>query len=251
MKPEASEPAHVLELENVDLPSAFDPENVIVRGVQWRVAAGDRWLVVGPPGSGKSTVLNVAAGLVRPIGGSHRLFGVEVFGLSERQKVELRSRVGVVFGNGGRLFSPFTVAENLLLPMLYHGRNTEEGARREVEALLEKLGLSAYARRRPRHLSRRTAQRVALARALTLAPEVLMLDDPVGGLAPDDVEWWLEYFDAAAAQGSPHTLILASSDPRPWIGRATHYASIEDGRWEILDGATMRERWLRPGRDHG
>ena len=82
----------------------------------WTVAAGDYWVVGGLPGTGKSDLLATAAGLQRPLRGTHLLFGEDLARLDEPALIQKRLRVGLVFENGGRLFNRLTVAENLALP---------------------------------------------------------------------------------------------------------------------------------------
>lgn len=227
----------VIALDRVDVPAQSDGSAILVHGVTWEVCAGERWLVSGGAGSGKSTVLQLAAGLVRPISGRHWLFGAEVSGLNEHELLERRSRVGVVFSGGGRLFQNLTVGENLALPLLYHARRRGEDGLERVAPLLAGLGLEEYARRLPRELPRRIAPRVALARALVLQPEVLLLDDPVAGLVAEEAEWWCGFLadcDAGRSPAgmAPGTWVLATQDSRHWRGLANRSARVENGAWQ-------------------
>ena len=244
----------MLELQGVDVPAQADPDTIVVEDLNWQVLQGDRWLVTGGPGAGKSTVLQVAAGLIRPARGRHLLFGADVAELDERQLLERRSRIGMVFGAGGRLFTHLSVAENIALPLLYHARvdATEASWQGRLEQALEGLGLTAYARRRPRELPRRIAPRVALARALILRPEVLLLDDPVGGLGPEEGEWWCRFVsECTAGRGPlgkpPTTLVVAAADVQRWRPLANRSARVEDGRWWVDDAPTgSLDAGLRP-----
>lgn len=229
-------PGPVVELEKVDVPALADPNTALVREVNWRIGDGEFWLLGGAPGSGKSSAVSVAAGLVRPLRGKQRLFGRDLVGLSEAEQIALRSKIGVVFGGGGRLFPQFSVAENLALPVRYHGRTGSGNGSMEkhVEHILSGLGLSQYARRLPRELPLRVAQRVALARALMLEPEVLILDDPLAGLASPEAHWWREYARQENAL-RPRTLVVATNDPRPWKDMPARLACVENQRLRFVN----------------
>lgn len=234
----------VLELESVHVPSMTRPEVEMLRGVNWRVTAGERWLVVGPQGCGRSSLVGVAAGLLRPPHGIQRLFGADLARLAEAELSFRRRRVGVVFGGGGRLFQHLTVAENVALPLAYHvGGLGEAELGERVGAMLASLGLEAWGGRRPMELSRRQAQRVALARALILGPEVLLLDDPWSGLPRSEPEWWRDQIQRIQESGSVRTWVVVAADAGPWEGWADRFAQMEVRRWQVVD----REEPLEPG----
>ncbi len=229
-----SEP--VFELEDVDVPAIGLPDSCLVSGVSWRVETGQRWVVTGPSGSGKSSLLQVAAGLLRPTRGRHRLFGADLTAMGEREQVVQRIRVGMVFGGNGRLFEHLTVAENVALPLSYHAREREAVRIGRVAELLEALGLESIARRYPRELARRWTQRVALARALALGPEALLLDDPGSGLGPTDAEWWRGFVRNSVAGGIAscrelRTVVVAVPEIAGWAGLFDGRADVEGGQW--------------------
>lgn len=241
----------VLELEDVDIPVPALPELAMLRNLDWRVEEGERWLVTGATGAGKTSVLQVAAGLIRPLRGRHRLFGGDLAGLGEREQEKLRSRVGVVFGGGGRLFAQLTVAENLALPLFYHGRDRTESGRVRIGELLEALALTAYADRQPRELPRRLSERVALARALVLDPEILLVDDVAAGLPAAEVDWWRGWIGGGTGKGLElvpglKTVVMAATDPVPWLDLADRMAVVEVGRWRTAAGSEGRDLILRP-----
>lgn len=239
----------VLELRSVAVPAFGNPEVVVVDHLDWQVREGDGWLIAGPPGGGKSSVINVAAGLVRPSRGQHLLFGADLSSLAEPEQIARRTRLGVVFGGGGRLFSGLTVAENLALPLLYHersgsGESGEVGDR--VLEVLNHLRLDPQAHRLPRDLPRRLVQRVALARALVLRPEILILDEPTAGLAPDETGWWLQVLGERTADWMPRTLVVATGSPEPWLALAGRFAVVGPRVWRVVEHPSGLDPWLRP-----
>jgi ABC-type transporter Mla maintaining outer membrane lipid asymmetry ATPase subunit MlaF len=248
MSDEVKDHIPVVELEEVDVPALDDPNFVVVRKVHWRVADHERWLISGPPGSGKSSALTVAAGLVRPLRGRHRLFGVDLGRVAEREQASLRSRVGIVFGSGGRLFARRSLLENLMLPLAYHDRAEDSEAGARLQSLVKELRLEPYLRLYPRQLSRAINQRAGLARALSLNPDVLLLDDPLDGLTLMEANWWTEFCQRALADARIRTLIVASSEPDPWKRLIQRVAWIENRAWQVLEGAdTLDQRLQRAG----
>lgn len=219
-----------------------DPEVAILEDVDWAVAPGDFWVVAGPPGSGKSHMLESAAGLLPPVRGECRVFGLSWLEMTPGARRKVRQRIGFVFADGGRLFGQLTVAENVALALCYHEACEFGRVRERVESVLERTGVTAWADRYPQRLSRGLRQRVALARALALGPDVLFLDNPLSGLDAGQSRWWSEFLRqwsaaASAVDGSPHTLVVASDDLRPWLTAARQFGVIRGRRWEPLGGA--------------
>lgn len=243
MDPTTDTPRPVLELDNVTVPPPGDPDEALVENVDWRVDEGEHWLVVGSYGAGKSSVLGVAAGMIRPPRGTQRLFGVDLGTLNEAEQMRHRAKVGFVFGGGGRLFRHLTVAENVVLPLRYHGHSQWDG---HTEAMLDRLGLNPYLTRFPSELPRRIAQRVALVRALALKPEVLILDEPTGPMGPEEREWWLRLVQGHGGIEMPKTLVVASSEPQSWVGWAQRFAMVKNRMWRILESGAPAGPWLQP-----
>ena len=153
-------------------------------GVSFAVPAGKVVALIGGSGSGKSVLLKVIIGLLRPTAGVVRLFGEEVWTLAEDDLNRLRQRVGMLFQDGA-LFSSLTVAQNVMAPLEEHSSLARD-ERMEVARLkisLADLPASA-ADKLPNELSGGMRKRAALARALALDPELLFLDEPTSGLDP-------------------------------------------------------------------
>ena len=171
-------PPLVLEGVGLTLPSAAGPVEIL-RGVDLTVAAGERVAVVGPSGSGKSSLIAVAAGLERPSFGVVRLFGQDLAALNEDGRARLRrGRAALVF-QAFHLLPNLTAEENVAAPLEIAGQS---GAQAEARAWLERVGLSARRRPYPHQLSGGEQQRVALARALAARPALLFADEPTGNL---------------------------------------------------------------------
>ena len=126
----------VLEAVAVDVLSTWNHQ-VRLQGVDWTVLPGEYWVIGGRHGTGKTDLLLTAAGLHRPTAGVLRLFGRDVTGLSEGELLQQRTRVGIVFKGGGRMFNELTVAENVALPVCYHRNCTPEEAQEEVDRTLD------------------------------------------------------------------------------------------------------------------
>ncbi|MEW6307391.1 MAG: ATP-binding cassette domain-containing protein [Verrucomicrobiota bacterium] len=239
MKPETSPKAPAVELAGVAVAPVSGSGSALLEDVTWRISHGDYWAVGGLHWAGKTALLMTAAALQAPLTGKHFLFGKETETLDEEELVAERVRLGVVFEDGGRLFSHLSVAENVALPLCYHRNCTIAETEERVLLVLESLGLLHLAHDRPGRISRNWRQRVGLARALALAPEVLLLDNPITGLDPRDRAWWLEFLDALAGGhkivfGQPTTLVVVADDLRHWTERANQFAVIKDRRWMPL-----------------
>ena len=218
----ASVGGQIIELVDVRVAAGGRQHAAALEGINWRIAAGDYWVVGGLPGSGKSDLLATLAGLYRPLGGTLNLFGSDVAALSEEDFSAARMRIGLVFENGGRLFNQISVAENVALPLRYHRGQTEIENGERVKAILDATG-------------------VALARALALGPEVLLLDNPLGGPGLQEARWWRDFLAQLAGghellRGRPVTLVIACHDLRPWADQGKQFAVLKQKRWLAVGG---------------
>ena len=236
----------MLELRNVAVATLRDPGEVILEGVNWTVLAGEFWAVGGLLRSGKSDLLALAVGINRPARGVHRVFGEELEPGFEHEQMPLRLRLGLVF-DGGQLLHHLTLAENVSLPLRYHPQKEGPDWEARSRALLEFTGLAQWADRFPAQVTRNWQQRIGLARALALSPEVLLLDSPLTGLDPRDAGWWTDTLSALSAghpilAGRPLTLVVTSDNLRPWVGRASHFAVLQNRRFHALGTRAELER---------
>jgi ABC-type transporter Mla maintaining outer membrane lipid asymmetry ATPase subunit MlaF len=220
----------VVEMTGLSVGSREDPDLPVLENVNWAVMAGEYWVVGGLHGSGKTDLLFTTAGLTPPLKGVCRFFGREMPARGDQLLAE-RLRVGLVF-DGGRLFPHLTLAENIALPLRYHRDRAGGDLEKSVKTILDLTGLSAQAGRRPDKMGRAWRKRGGLARALVLRPEVLLLDNPLGGLDSPHAQWWLDTLDQLSAgrgffEGRAMTLVVAGEDLRPWRNRAANLAVLQ------------------------
>ena len=169
----------LLELKDITKSfSGVDGELEVLRGVSLGLDAGQTLALTGESGSGKSTILHISAGLEVPDGGSLYLEGVEINGLGEAERANLRrSEIGIVFQQFN-LIPSLTVEANIGFQASLAGRRDKTF---ESE-LVEELGLSDQLKQYPESLSGGQQQRVAIARALAVRPKLLLADEPTGNL---------------------------------------------------------------------
>jgi len=155
----------------------------IFSGVDLEVERGKVTAVMGPSGTGKTTLLRLITGQIAPERGEVRVFGQRVDTLGKTQLYALRRRTGMLFQNGA-LLTDLTVFENVAFPVREHARLPESVLRQLVLTKLHAVGLRGAAELLPAELSGGMARRVALARAIVMDPELLIYDEPFVGLDP-------------------------------------------------------------------
>jgi phospholipid/cholesterol/gamma-HCH transport system ATP-binding protein len=158
-------------------------ERVIFDGVDIDIQRGKITAIMGPSGTGKTTLLRLLGGQLRPDAGSIRVDGEEVPRLSSARLYALRKRMGMLFQSGA-LLTDLSVFENVAFPLREHTNLTEELIRDLVLMKLEAVGLRGARDLMPSQLSGGMARRVALARAIALDPMMIMYDEPFTGQDP-------------------------------------------------------------------
>jgi phospholipid/cholesterol/gamma-HCH transport system ATP-binding protein len=184
----ASPSAPVSELPQNGLTVIFDDvrlafeEKVVLQGVSVELRRGETKVLLGVAGSGKSTILKLGLGLLKPDSGRIVVLGEEVTSMKEEDLFQLRRRVGMVFQESA-LFDSFTVEENVAYRLIEEHIPEEEILRRVTEAL-RFVELEHTLKKFPSELSGGMRRRVAIARAIITEPEVILYDSPTGGLDP-------------------------------------------------------------------
>jgi len=213
-----------LEAIHLTLPSAAGPVEIL-RGVDFRVGAGERVAVVGPSGCGKSSLIAVAAGLERPTSGVVRLLGEDLARFDEDRRARLRrGRVSLIF-QAFHLLPNMTAEENVAAPLEIAAM---PGATARARDWLERVGLTARLRHYPHQLSGGEQQRVALARALAVSPRLLFADEPTGNLDAANAGAVADLmFELAAETGA--ALVLVTHEAA-LAARADRRCAMADGR---------------------
>jgi phospholipid/cholesterol/gamma-HCH transport system ATP-binding protein len=174
------ENAPIVMFDNVSL--AFD-DKVILREVSFTLLTGHTKIFLGASGAGKSTILKLAVGLLKPDSGVIWVNGERVDGLTEREMMKVRADLGMVFQEGA-LFDSLTVAENVGYKLYEETDMPLDEVRRRVEEVLGFIGLSEHIDKTPSELSGGQRRRVAIARAMSYKPRILLYDEPTTGLDP-------------------------------------------------------------------
>lgn len=158
-------------------------KHAIFSGLNLSVQRGSITAVMGPSGTGKTTLLRLITGQVQPASGTVEVFGQDVATLDHKGVFALRKRVGMLFQNGA-LLTDLDVFENVAFPVREHTKLPEPLLQTLVVSKLQAVGLRGAAHLMPQQLSGGMARRVALARAIVMDPEVLIYDEPFVGLDP-------------------------------------------------------------------
>ena len=170
----------IIEVDRVRI--AFNGHEVL-RGIDLTVAEGEILTIMGGSGSGKSVMLRLLAGLIKPTRGEIRIYGTDIVPLDEEEMLSVRQRMGVVFQQAA-LFDSMSVADNIAYPLREHAMLEEEAMQQRVAELLEIVGLPGIQQKFPAELSGGMRKRVGIARALALKPAIVLYDEPTSGLDP-------------------------------------------------------------------
>lgn len=203
-----------------------DIESHALRGVTLDVRAGEFLAVVGPSGSGKTTLLNLAGALDSVTSGELTILGNDITKMSRHQRADLRLRnLGFVF-QAYNLIPVLTARENVEFVLELQGMGRERSVRaREV---LDEMGLSEFADRRPLQMSGGQQQRVAVARAVASRPKLILADEPTANLDGENAEILMKMMRELNEEHNI-TFVLSTHDPRV-VAHARRVVTLVDGR---------------------
>jgi putative ABC transport system ATP-binding protein len=214
-------------LSGVTLELGDGEETVLaLDSVDLTVAPGEFVAIVGPSGSGKSSLLAVAGALVRPTRGEVVVADQDLGSLGARERARVRrDAIGFVF-QSGNLLPALTAADQLRLPLRFN--RSARAAARDPRALLAEVGMEGKADRRPHQLSGGERQRVGIARALVTSPRLLLVDEPTAAL---DRHRSREVVDLLARETRQHTVatVMVTHD-HEILGACDAVYSMADGR---------------------
>ncbi len=171
----------VIDIKNLE--KSFGDYNVL-RGINLELYQGENVVVLGRSGTGKSVLIKIISGLLKPDSGTVNVLGKDVSSLNTKELEQLRLRIGFSFQSSA-LYDSMTVRGNLEFPLVRNQRNlTKAEVTKEVETVLDGVGLPQTINQMPSELSGGQRKRIGIARTLILKPEIMMYDEPTAGLDP-------------------------------------------------------------------
>jgi len=170
-------------IEIKDLKIAFGDFEVL-KGATLNLYKGENLVVLGKSGTGKSVLIKIICGLLKPNSGLVKVLGSEVDGIAYKELLKLRLRIGFSFQNSA-LYDSMTIRENLEFPLVRNRRDlNKQEINAAVEEVLQSVGLSQTINQMPSELSGGQRKRIGIARTLILKPEIMLYDEPTAGLDP-------------------------------------------------------------------
>jgi phospholipid/cholesterol/gamma-HCH transport system ATP-binding protein len=210
--------------------------NAVLDGISFHLERGETKALLGVAGSGKSTILKLTLGLIKPDSGQIIVLGEDITQMNEEELFELRRRIGMVFQESA-LFDSLTVRENVAYRLLEEGLSEEEVQSRVVEAL-RFVELEHTLDLLPSELSGGMRRRVAIARAIITQPEILLYDSPTGGLDPITSTTIIELI--VKQRDVYHTSsLLVSHRLQDTFTMATHYFDRQQNRMRPAVGTNV------------
>jgi phospholipid/cholesterol/gamma-HCH transport system ATP-binding protein len=210
------------------------------------VRVGSTMVLIGPSGSGKSVLLQVIVGLLRPDAGEVVVFGTDMIRASEAERYRVRRRLGMLFAEGA-LFDSWTARENVELPLEHHTALSAPQRAAVADGKLASVGLAGLGDRPVPNLSGGQRRRVALARAMALDPELMLLDEPTRGLDPLATEAIDDLLRQLTA-GPRFTSLVVTHDMASCEAIADELVVLDRGR--VVDSGPVRAVRDRSGLGH-
>ncbi|HEY5718166.1 MAG TPA: ATP-binding cassette domain-containing protein [Motiliproteus sp.] len=203
-------------------------ERYIFNNVSMDIPRGKITAIMGPSGTGKTTLLKLIGGQIRPDAGSIEIDGLNIPTLGRAELFDIRERMGMLFQSGA-LFSDLDVYENVAFPLRVHTRLPDDMIRDLVLVKLQSVGLRGAAQLMPSELSGGMARRVALARAISLDPDLMMYDEPFTGQDPIAMGVLVKLIKSLN-RALGHTSIVVSHDIQETLSIADYIYLLADGQ---------------------
>ena len=203
-------------------------ERKIFNDLSLTIPRGKITAIMGPSGTGKTTLLKLIGGQLAPENGSIIVDGDNVHSLNRRRLFELRAKMGMLFQSGA-LFTDMTIAENVAFPLRVHTDLPERVIRDLVLMKLNAVGLRGASELKPAELSGGMARRAALARAIALDPDLLMYDEPFAGQDPIAMGVLINLI-SRLNKALGHTSVIVSHDIQETLSIADYVYLISDGK---------------------
>lgn len=206
----------------------------VLQGLDLELPRGTTLSVMGGSGSGKTVLLRLTAGLIKPDRGTVRVLGIDTTPLREEALLPIRRRMGFVF-QGAALFDSLSVYENVAYPLREHARLGETEVAARVHDKLELVGLHGVDAKLPGELSGGMKKRVGIARALALGPELVLYDEPTAGLDPTNARLITELIEGLKTRGVAQTTMIVTHDLDFARAVSDRIAILIDGRIAQVD----------------
>jgi phospholipid/cholesterol/gamma-HCH transport system ATP-binding protein len=223
---------HAPALAVKNLHKSFGPQ-VVLNGIDLTVSRGETVAVLGRSGTGKSVLLKLIIGLQQPDAGNIEVSGQNITGLSADELNPMRKKMGFLFQQAA-LYDSLTVEENVAFPLQRHTRMNRHELQDRVRKLLADVGMEKALHKMPADISGGMKKRVGLARALALDPEILLLDEPTGGLDPITTSE-IDELICALQQDRQVSSVIVTHDMHSVHRIADRVAMLSDGNI-VLEG---------------
>ena len=185
-------------------------QDVIMKNVDFDFPTGEILWIKAEEGAGKSSLLQVLAGLQIPQSGRYLINGENILDMSFEEFMPFRLQIGYTFDYGG-LINNRTLFDNLMLPLLYHKILSPDEAQDRVIAIFNEFGIEKFMSERPAHVPGRVRKLACLMRSLVMRPQMLLMDDPSVGLGQDSIYTLVDHLHKYRQEGAAFQHVFISS----------------------------------------